>query len=137
MYLGGRAEVFIAQAGIERQPRGDADIVLEKPSPIRVALVLAEVSGSSGALKKIAEAAGVLRGALPEQKVGKALHEQKAGSDEGRVENELMALGFAADPEIVAAIGKRHGVLPHKGVGVLKVERLAERTDREEPLDLD
>src|ERR1700730_118712 len=132
-----RTEIFIAQAGIDRQPRSHAKIVLNEPGKICIALVLTKKSRSARTFKNIAESASILGGTLTQQEVREALKEEKARSRKWGVQHQLVPLGLSAHPKTVPPPDDGNRVLPYKRVGILKIKWLAGGADCKQILDLD
>src|SRR5262249_5514239 len=95
-------EELIPQSCVDCQPPRRAEVILDKSGRIRIPLVFSEKPRRPRALKNVALAASVVGGALSQQEIGKALDQQKPGSDERCVQNKLVALEFTAHPQTVA-----------------------------------
>src|SRR3974377_1037265 len=94
--FGRRPKVFVTQPRIDRQPRSQVEIILNKTCKILVALVFAKQPRCSDTLKKSALATLILRRTLPKKEIGKALNQQESRRGKWHVQDQLMQFGFSA-----------------------------------------
>ena len=131
--LSGRGEDFVTHTHVEREARGEFDVILGEGGEVGVALVSAEEAASGIAEGDIAQAEGaaVLGGALAEEEVVEGGDLEEAGDAEGNFFTDLVAFDFGAEAEIVAAVRPGDGVLPDEGIGDLPLRGSAGIADGE------